>query len=252
MKSLLEKRLRAVGDKAPQPIRVVYADGSEYRNRDTAEPPAFTLRFKSAAAQWSVLWQGHIGLLDAYFNGAIDIEGDLAQMFALGLESGFSDPHPVVRVRNWWHEFRRNNATIARAKENARFHYGLGTDFYRYWLDRELMMYTCAYWKEGTRTIEEAQVNKVEHVCRKILLAPGETVVDIGCGFGGFMFHAAQKYGARAYGVNTTTEQVDWVREEIGRRGLSDRVAVREADFREVDRQYDKVVSIGVLEHAGR
>ncbi|MCS6945248.1 MAG: cyclopropane-fatty-acyl-phospholipid synthase family protein [Sutterellaceae bacterium] len=252
MKSLLEKRLRAVGDKAPQPIRVVYADGSEYRNRDTAEPPAFTLRFKSAAAQWSVLWQGHIGLLDAYFNGAIDIEGDLAQMFALGLESGFSDPHPVVRVRNWWHEFRRNNATIARAKENARFHYGLGTDFYRYWLDRELMMYTCAYWKEGTRTIEEAQVNKVEHVCRKILLAPGETVVDIGCGFGGFMFYAAQKYGARAYGVNTTTEQVEWVREEIGRRGLSDRVAVREADFREVDRQYDKVVSIGVLEHAGR
>jgi cyclopropane-fatty-acyl-phospholipid synthase len=113
-------------------------------------------------------------------------------------------------------------------------------------------MYTCAYWKEGTRSIEEAQVNKVDHVCRKILLAPGETVVDIGCGFGGFMFHAARRYGVRAIGVNTTTEQVDWVREEIARRGMNDVLAVREADFREVDRRYDKVVSIGVLEHAGR
>jgi cyclopropane-fatty-acyl-phospholipid synthase len=252
MKSLLARRLRAIGDGAPMPIRVVFADGTEYRNRPPEVEPAFTLRFKSAAAQRRVVYQGHIGLLDAYFDGQLDIEGDIARMFALGLESGFSDPHPVVRLRNRWHEFTKNNATIARAKENARFHYGLGTDFYKLWLDRELMMYTCAYWKEGTRTIEEAQVNKVDHVCRKILLAPGETVVDIGCGFGGFMFYAAKKYGVRATGVNTTTEQVDWVREEIGRRGMGDVLAVREADFREVDRQYDKVVSIGVLEHAGR
>jgi cyclopropane-fatty-acyl-phospholipid synthase len=235
MKALLAQRLRSIGDRSPTPFRIVFADGTDYRNRPPEVEPAFTLRFKSAASQWRVLYQGHIGLLDAYFDGQVDIEGDVARMFALGLESGFSEPHPVER-----------------AKANARFHYGLGTDFYKLWLDRELMMYTCAYWKEGTRTIEEAQVNKVDHVCRKILLARGETVVDIGCGFGGFMFYAARNYGARATGVNTTTEQVDWVREEIARRGMSDVLAVREADFREVDRQYDKVVSIGVLEHAGR
>jgi cyclopropane-fatty-acyl-phospholipid synthase len=120
------------------------------------------------------------------------------------------------------------------------------------WLDRELMMYTCAYWKEGTRTVEEAQRNKVEHVCRKARLQPGESVVDIGCGFGGFMFHALEHHGVRACGVNTTTEQVDWLREEIARRGLADRLDVREADFREVHAQFDKVISIGVLEHAGR
>jgi cyclopropane-fatty-acyl-phospholipid synthase len=252
MKALLAQRLRSIGERSPTPFRIVFADGTDYRNRPPEVEPAFTLRFKSAASQWRVLYQGHIGLLDAYFDGQVDIEGDVARMFALGLESGFSEPHPVVRLRNRWHEFTKNNATVERAKANARFHYGLGTDFYKLWLDRELMMYTCAYWKEGTRTIEEAQVNKVDHVCRKILLARGETVVDIGCGFGGFMFYAARNYGARATGVNTTTEQVDWVREEIARRGMSDVLAVREADFREVDRQYDKVVSIGVLEHAGR
>jgi cyclopropane-fatty-acyl-phospholipid synthase len=252
MKALLARRLRSIGERSTIPFRVVFADGTDYRNRPLEAEPAFTLRFRSGAAQRRVIYFGHIGLLDAYFDGQIDIEGDIARMFALGLESGFSEPHPLVRVRNRWHEFTKNNASLARAKENARFHYGLGTDFYKLWLDRELMMYTCAYWKEGTRTIEEAQVNKVDHVCRKILLAPGETVVDIGCGFGGFMFYAARRYGVRATGVNTTTEQVEWVREEIARRGMGDALAVREADFREVDRQYDKVVSIGVLEHAGR
>ena len=103
------------------------------------------------------------------------------------------------------------------------------------------MMYTCAYWTPGTRTVEEAQRNKIEHVCRKIQLKPGETVVDIGCGFGGFMLHAWEHYGVRVCGVNTTTEQVDWLRDQIQSRGLADELDVREADFREVHAQFDKV-----------
>jgi cyclopropane-fatty-acyl-phospholipid synthase len=113
-------------------------------------------------------------------------------------------------------------------------------------------MYTCGYWKEGTADVDEAQRNKVDHVCRKVRLQPGETVIDIGCGFGGFKFHAFERYGVKAHGINTTPEQVDWLREEIRRRGFEGKMDVKLADFREVDRQYDKVVSIGVLEHAGR
>ena len=258
MKSLIDSRFRAIGAKAATPFRVVYADGTEYRNGEPTGQPAFTLRFNTATAQWRTVLSGHIGVLESYFSGGIDIEGDLARVFALGLDAGFAQPHPWVRVRNRWHEFTKNNASLARAKANARFHYGLGADFYRLWLDRALMMYTCAYWEEGesgqdgTRDVELAQVAKVEHVCRKVMLKRGETVVDIGCGFGGFMFHAAQHHGVHVSGVNTTTEQVDWLRGEIARRGLQAQLDVREADFREVDRQYDKVVSIGVLEHAGR
>jgi cyclopropane-fatty-acyl-phospholipid synthase len=251
MKTLLDARLRAICAPSTRPLRIVYADGTELRHRPD-EPPQFTLRFLTPAAQWRTVLQGHIGLLDSYFAGGADIDGDRAALFALGLEARFAQPAPLVRLRNRWHEATRNNADRQRAKDNARFHYGLGTAFYRLWLDRELLMYTCAYWPEGTGTVEQAQVNKVEHVCRKVLLQPGETVIDIGCGFGGFMFHAARHHGARVSGLNTTTEQVEWLRGEIGRRGLAAQLDVREADFRDVDRQYDKVVSIGVLEHAGR
>ena len=101
-------------------------------------------------------------------------------------------------------------------------------------------------------TLEEAQRAKIDHVCRKLRLGPGEEFVDIGCGFGGFLLRACEATGARGTGVNTTPEQVQWLREEVERRGLGDRIAVREADFRQVERAYDKVVSIGVLEHAGR
>ncbi len=250
MKALLAARLRALGQSAPISFCIRFADGSELRNRVHA--PEFTLHFRTIAAQWRTVLFGHIGLLEAYFTGAVEFEGDLARVFALGLAASLSAPNPLVSLRNHWHELRRNNKSWQRARDNARFHYGLGADFYSLWLDQPLLMYTCGYWPEGTHSVDEAQRHKVEHVCRKVMLAPGETVVDIGCGFGGFMFHAAERYGVSVTGINITTEQVDWLRSEIGRRGLSDRLSVRDTDFRDVDRQYDKVVSIGVLEHAGR
>jgi cyclopropane-fatty-acyl-phospholipid synthase len=195
---------------------------------------------------------GHIGLLESWFDGDVDIEGNIASAFAIGMQSGFDKATLGTRIRNWWHELRLSNATHEQAKANARFHYALGTDFYRLWLDEALMMYTCGYWAPGTTSVEQAQRNKVEHVCRKIRLQPGEEVVDIGTGFGGFMFHAEQFHGAKVTGTNTTPEQVEMVREEIRRRHLQGRCDVIECDFRDAPRQFDKVVSIGVLEHAGR
>ncbi len=114
------------------------------------------------------------------------------------------------------------------------------------------MMYTCAYWSEGTKTLEEAQRNKMDHVCRKVRLARGETFVDVGSGWGGLLFHAWEHYGALGTGINPTTEQVVETRAEIARRGLDDRIRVFECDFRAMPGQYDKLLSIGTLEHAGR
>ncbi len=233
------------------PFRLVFADGSEFRHGE--EAPAFTLVFRNRRAHWRVLLFGHTGLLEAYFAGDVDVEGSLAMAFRAGMDMSLGKPPTgLVWLRNLWHEWRHSNRSIAQAKANARFHYGLGTDFYRLWLDGYGMMYTCAYWREGTQSLEEAQRNKMDHVARKIRLKPGETFVDIGCGFGGFLFHAWEHYGALGTGINTTTEQVDWLRGEIARRGLADKLQVIEADFREIPGQYDKVVSIGVLEHAGR
>ncbi|MCM5570602.1 cyclopropane-fatty-acyl-phospholipid synthase family protein [Burkholderiaceae bacterium FT117] len=241
----------SIGERTGTPFEVVMPDGA--RHRTGAGEPRFSIVLRGEAALVAAFTRGHIGLLEAWFDGKIDVEGDLGALFAAGM-TGFEqlESHAVTKVENDLLEWRTSNRDPARARANARAHYGLGTDFYRLWLDDPLMMYTCGYWPEGTATLEQAQRNKIDHVCRKIRLEAGERFVDIGCGFGGFMFRAAETTGATGVGVNTTTEQVDWLRGEIDRRGLQDRLAVREADFREVDAQYDKVVSIGVLEHAGR
>lgn len=251
MASSIRKFLSQTAGKTQVPFRVVFADGADIRAG--AGEPAFTLIFRTRRAELRTFLFRHVGLLESYFCGEADIEGDLAAAFRVGMDSGMAPPPSgLLKLRNLWHEWRFGNASIAQAKANARFHYGLGYEFYRRWLDEQAMMYTCAYWKEGTQTLEEAQRNKLDHVARKILLAPGETFVDIGCGFGGFMFHALEHYGAVGTGINTTTEQVGWLKGEIARRGLDGKLNVIEADFREIPGRYDKVVSIGVLEHAGR
>ena len=247
----LQSALDALARRACAALAVELPDGSRYEAGTGA--PAFTVVFHGEAALLSTLTRGHLGLLEAYFDGSVDVQGDLGAAFAAGLSAGLDlQMRPWNALENGLHEWRHSNATVAQAKINARAHYGLGAEFYRLWLDDPLMMYTCGYWPDGTRTLEEAQRNKIDHVCRKLRLAAGERYVDIGCGFGGFMFRAFETTGALGTGVNTTTEQVQWLRDEIERRGLQGRLQVRDADFREVDGPYDKLVSIGVLEHAGR
>jgi cyclopropane-fatty-acyl-phospholipid synthase len=250
VKFLVESLLSRIGERASVPFAVRFAGGGEYRNRTAA--PAFTLVFRRASAYARIAAFGYIGLLESYFDGDVDVEGDLGQALAAGMEADAGGANLAVGMRNRWHELRFSNRGWAQARRNAEFHYALGTEFYRLWLDDPLMMYTCGYWKEGTRTLEEAQRNKIEHVATKLRLAPGEAVVDIGSGFGGFMFHAQEHFGVRVTGINTTGSQVRMVQDEIARRGLGRSLEVIETDFRDVRRQYDKVVSIGTLEHAGR
>ncbi len=263
MQSPAQAIVDALGARSAVPFEVVLPDGATLRAGPGPGPgagagagggaPRFTIRIRNAGALLAGIARGHVGLLEAYFDGDVDAEGDLHALFAVGMTGDLARQVPLpVRLENRAHEWRHSNRSAAQAQANARAHYGLGEAFYRLWLDDPLKMYTCGYWPEGTDSLEQAQRHKIDHVCRKIRLAAGERFVDIGCGFGGFMFRALETTGATGVGVNTTTEQVEWLRAEIARRGVQDRLSVREADFREVDAQYDKVVSIGVLEHAGR
>lgn len=247
----LQRLLSALARGTSIPCRIVFPGGTEFRNSDA--PPRFTIRFRNRRGQRRLMRYGHVGLLEAYFDGDVDAEGDFALAFRAALEIGFNrSGNPLVRLRNRWHEFRFSNRSPAQAKANARAHYGLGKAFYAPWLDRIGMMYTCAYWKEGTRTLEEAQRNKMDHVCRKVQLRPGDTFVDVGCGWGGLLRHAWHHYGAIGTGINATTEQVVELQADLAREGLADQLRVIECDFREMPGQYDKLLSIGTLEHAGR
>ncbi|MFO1315034.1 MAG: cyclopropane-fatty-acyl-phospholipid synthase family protein [Burkholderiales bacterium] len=247
----LRRLLGVLGQHAQTSFRVEFADGSAYDAG--AGPPAFTLRVRDPRVERAIATFGHVGLLESYFSSALDVEGDLALAFRAALAAGVDvEKNPLVALRNRWHELRFSNRRLPQAKANASFHYDLGRAFYALWLDRPSMLYTCAYWAPGTRTLEEAQANKMDYVCRKVRLAAGDTFIDVGCGFGGLLVHALDRFGAAGTGINTAPRQVAELREDLARRGLADRLRVVECDFREIPGQYDKLLSIGTLEHAGR
>jgi cyclopropane-fatty-acyl-phospholipid synthase len=248
MRAYVETTLRAVGQRSGIPFAVRFAGGGVVATRGE---PAFTVVFRNPRAYWRMAAFGHVGLLESYFDGDIDIEGNLAKAMAAGMAGGFDRPNRLLQLLNRWHEFLYNNATWGRARHNAEFHYSLTPEFYKLWLDDPLMFYTCAYWKDDTRTLEEAQRNKADHVARKVMLRPGDDVVDVGSGFGGFLMHAAQHYGVRITSINTTGSQAEHARQQIGRLGLANAIQTH-TDFRTSQREFDKVVSIGCLEHAGR
>ncbi|HZQ73857.1 MAG TPA: cyclopropane-fatty-acyl-phospholipid synthase family protein [Burkholderiales bacterium] len=250
MRTAVEHTLRQVGARSGIPFAVRFADAGGVLDFADGHP-AFTVVFRSSRAYWRIALFGHVGLLESYFDGDIDIEGSLQKALAAGMRGGIDTPTPLVRWLNRWHEFFYTNSSRSQANRNAEFHYSLTPEFYKLWLDDPLMFYTCAYWTDQTRTLEEAQRNKADHVARKVLLRPGDDVVDVGSGFGGFLIHAARNYGVNITSINTTGSQAEHARRQIERFGLKNATQMH-ADFRTNPREFDKVVSIGCLEHAGR
>ena len=135
-------------------------------------------------------------------------------------------------------------------KDYIQFHYDIGNDFYKLFLD-ERMVYTCAYFTDWNNSLEQAQYDKMEMVCRKLQLKPGERMLDIGCGWGAMVIHAAQNYGVKAHGVTLSQEQVTYAREKIRDLGLEGRASVELIDYTKAQGTYDKVCSIGMVEHVG-
>ncbi len=144
---------------------------------------------------------------------------------------------------------RRN--TLGRSRHNVHHHYDLGNDFYRLWLD-ERMVYTCAYFNTPAATLDQAQVAKLDHVCRKLRLEPGMQVIEAGCGWGALALHMAEHYGVEVLAYNNSREQVAFAKQRAARLGLEGRVTFVEDDYRRIDKSCDAFVSIGMLEHVGR
>lgn len=152
---------------------------------------------------------------------------------------------PRARLQGRRHSLHRDAVAV-------RHHYDIGNDFFALWLDRR-MVYSCAYFPTGTETLDAAQEAKLEHICRKLRLRPGERLLDIGCGWGGLVLYAAERYGVRAVGVTLSEPQARYGRERIAAAGLGDRAEIRVCDYREVrDPAFDKLVSVGMFEHVGR
>jgi cyclopropane-fatty-acyl-phospholipid synthase len=211
-----------------------------------AGPPVATLRFRNRGAVLGLLLDPEVHFGEAYAAGRIEIEGDLVAALEAAYRALESRrPGPLTWLGTW----RRHSPL--RARYNVQRHYDLGNDFYTLWLDEQLL-YTCAYFEPAETSLERAQVAKMDHVCRKLGLRPGETVVEAGCGWGALALHMARHCGVRVRAWNLSHEQVVWARERARREGLDGRVEFIEDDYRAIRERCDAFVSVGMLEHVGR
>jgi cyclopropane-fatty-acyl-phospholipid synthase len=188
-------------------------------------------------------------LARAYVRNEIDFTGGARRVLAISEAMVGSVVHGRetlrARWRSLWHQHRSN-------KTNVQHHYDVSDAFYRLWLDPR-MVYSCAYFRGEADSLADAQARKLDHICRKLRLAPGESFLDIGCGWGGLVFWATEHYGVNATGITLSQHQFEHVEREIATRGLEGRVRVQLLDYADLpdDALYDKIASIGMFEHVG-
>jgi cyclopropane-fatty-acyl-phospholipid synthase len=246
----LLSHLRSFSASEPIPLRLVFWDGEQF---DFASPPRVTLTIRSSEViRWFLL--GRIGKLgDAYAAGDIVVDGAVEDI----LQTGISLSERFGRLGRIgsllkpprWLRFRHSKRNDAAAISH---HYDVSNAFYRLWLD-ESMTYSCAYFRSGEEDIDQAQRQKIAHICRKLRLAPGDHVLDIGCGWGGLLRQAARDYGISGVGVTNSQAQSELARARIAAEGLQQRIAIELRDYRDIggEARFDKIVSVGMYEHIG-
>jgi len=243
---LLRRLLIAMGE---PPVEFVLWDGERVT---PAATPQATVTITDRAALFALLRDPQMRLGDGYTTGQIRIEGDLVQLMLAIYRSGAATGNAgfvTGRLAEWMHRPRRNS--VSGSRDNIHHHYDLGNDFYRLWLG-DTMAYTCAYFPAADATLNAAQVAKMDHVCRKLRLKAGETVVEAGCGWGSLALHMARHYGVRVRAFNISREQLEYARDQARLGGLGERVEFVEDDYRSITGRYDVFASIGMLEHVGR
>jgi cyclopropane-fatty-acyl-phospholipid synthase len=238
---LLSKLSASLGDPS---LEFAVRDGA----RVSSGAPVARVTFANRATLLAVLTDPAMRFGDAYSDGTVTIEGDLVRMLEVVYRAGMSDSKPGSFLRRALRRPRANS--LAGSRDNIHRHYDIGNQFYSLWLG-STMAYTCAYYPTPAETLDEAQVAKMDHVCRKLRLKSGETVVEAGCGWGSLALHMARRYGVRVRAFNISREQVMYAREHAQRAGLGGQVEYVEDDYRNISGHYDAFVSVGMLEHVG-
>jgi cyclopropane-fatty-acyl-phospholipid synthase len=241
--------------------------------RGLREPRAdFSLNIRRRGAMRRMLLPpSELSIVEAFISNDIDIDGNAESAMGLGDAIGArinsiggiatlisrvlalprDDESPVVDESRYARSLRLLTPRARKSTESEiQFHYDVGNDFYALWLDPS-MVYTCAYYRDASDDLATAQTNKLEHICRKLRLQPGDRLLDIGCGWGALVMHAAEHHGVCATGITLSAAQAIYAQARIAERGLSDRCKVQMLDFRDlpVSARFDKISSVGVTEH---
>lgn len=254
-------------------FNVRYWDGTVEGGGRARRP--FTLRIeRPGALRRMLLPPNELSIIEAYLSGDVDIDGRVEDAATLGdaINHRIRSPRTLgsivkhlmalprdgtvemVRAARAERSVERTGSQHQKARDRAavQYHYDIGNDFYQLWLDQR-MVYSCAYFETPDTSLEDAQLAKLEHICRKLRLRPGERLLDVGCGWGALIIHAAKQYGVEALGITLSENQARLARERIAAAGLSDRVKVELVDYRDLpaNARFDKIASVGMVEHVG-
>ncbi|MEX0728971.1 MAG: cyclopropane-fatty-acyl-phospholipid synthase family protein [Planctomycetaceae bacterium] len=209
-----------------------------------------TIHFLKRPSLWGMLRNPQLCFAEAYVDGTIAIDGELKRILLALFQS--ASPSALKRPHDWLPAlFHRRKNTLTRSRHNVHHHYDIGNDFYRLWLDQQLL-YTCAYFPHPSASLEDAQIAKMDRVCQKLWLRPGEHVVEAGCGWGALALHMARKYHVRVTAYNISREQISYARERARAEQLDHLVTYVEDDWRNISGEYDAFASVGMLEHVGK
>jgi len=232
------------------PITLVLWNGDEISGKRGRGGGRVTIGDRGAL--WKLCLNPDLHFGDLYSVGRIEVEGDVIRLLE-NVYTGLARTPATNTLKRWRRYLNRpRRNTLAGSRDHIQHHYDLGNEFYELWLDTEAMQYTCAYYPDPSMTLEEAQRAKMDHVCRKLQLKPGDRVVEAGCGWGGLARHMARYYGVTVHSYNISREQIRYAREKARQQGLDGRVTYVEDDYRTINGEYDVFVSIGMLEHVGR
>jgi cyclopropane-fatty-acyl-phospholipid synthase len=229
-------------------VTLVLWDGREFPPAGKSPLGRFYLRNRRAL--WGLVFDPIVQFGEAYASGQLDVEGDLRELLTAVFRSynaSISGRSRLRRMADWLLSSRN---TLSRSRDNVHHHYDIGNDFYELWLDKQLV-YTCAYFRDPADSLEQAQIEKMDHVCRKLRLKPGEKVIEAGCGWGALALHMARHYGVRVKAFNVSREQIVYASQRARREGLADQVEFIEDDWRNMRDPCDVFVSVGMLEHVG-
>lgn len=226
----------------------VKLEGKSYQIGDGN--PAFTVKFHKMIPLNELLTSTSLALGEAYMDGNLEVEGDLYEALDLfmGQMGKFSTDQNALKKLIFTSMSRKNQ------EKEVQSHYDIGNDFYKLWLD-ETMSYSCGYFKSEDDSLYQAQVNKVDYILKKLCLKEGMNLLDIGCGWGFLLIEAAKKYGIHGLGITLSREQHDEFKRRIEAEGLTDQLEVRLMDYRDLEKtdlQFDRIVSVGMVEHVGR
>ncbi len=240
----LEPLIARLGARADLPLAIQLWSGARF---ELADRPRITIHVRDSSALSYLLTPSLENLGEGYVQGALDFEGSVAEMIAMAGAMASRSIEPSGAMGRVLQMFNHHKTLDA---QSVQHHYDVSNDFYKLWLDED-MVYSCAYFPQGNETLAQAQTAKIDHVLRKIMLKPGERLLDIGCGWGALALRAARHWGAHVVGVTLSNRQYELARERVAQAGLQERIDIRLQDYRDVTETFDKVTSVGMFEHVG-